>query len=177
MVVFGVWILFFVLATLAYADPTKDKNIGQEIAEKFIIFLFDGNFQEATKLIKDENDSDAIERGAKVFKTNFDQADAIWQKHYDKEFNGSVLNSRTLVPQTLVSFRRGDDGKTFNVLVHFTEDHIVSISGKQKPWYFYWHYEMIFEVTDGKMTNLKDIIAPENLMILKPENCIAPVVC
>lgn len=176
-VAFGVWIFFFALTTFAHADPIKDKNAGQEIAEKFISLIFESNFQEAVKLVKDEKDSDALKQGAEALKADFDKAGVTWQENYSRDFNGAMLNSRTLALQTLVSSRRGDDGKKFNILVYFTEDHAVSMPGKAKPWRFYWHYEVMFEVTGGKITNVKYDIAPEILMILKPENCVRPVVC
>ena len=175
---FSIWILFFALTTLAHADPTQDKNAGQEIAEKFITFVFGGNFQEAAELLGVEKDPNSLKRLAEALKADFNQANATWQKRYNEDVAaGAVLNSRTLAPQTLVSSRRGDDGKKFNVLVYFTEDHAVSMPGKQKPWHFYWHYEMAFEVTGGKITDIKDIMAPEDLMILNPEDCVRPAVC
>ncbi len=128
-------------------------------------------------LVEDEKDPDVLKQGTEALKAYYDQAGEIWQKRYGEDFNGSVLNSRTLAPQTLVSSRRGEDGKKFNVLVYFTEDHAVSMPGKIKPWHFYWHYEVMFEVAGGKITNVKYVTAPENLMILKPENCVRPVVC
>lgn len=169
--------VFLTMNTLTYADPTKDKNAGQEIAEKFITLIFDGNFQEAARLVEDEKDPAALKQSAETLKANFDLAGANWQKRYNENFAGAVLNSRTLAPQTLVSSRRGDDGKKFSVLVYFTEDHAVLMPGKQKPWHFYWHHEAMLEITDGKIANVVNAATPENLMILKPENCVRPAVC
>lgn len=186
IIIFCFVVLPWILADFDFAfgsesdlpDPTRIKTPAQKTVEKFLIFYYNQDFEAAAKLTINTNNLESLNSVIEYLRNNYNKDDEPFKKTYADILNRE-FTLKTLEPQTLF-ISRGAESKDKNfIIAYLTENHKVLMPSGE-IWHFYWRMQWIITLNEENkimVISLNELIKPSLLMVLKPENCIRPVIC